>query len=447
MCAKENGAPLASYCYSDMAAELYKAASAKEGTGDITEKTDGLLLRKEERDGIETEILRVENESASAAIGKSVGTYYTVHTGKLWLHSQKTYGACVNALRTALVSAIGELLPDFCIPREAAKGGSASHGDGSYGDAHTGIDFPLLDPSSPLEEDMIDPIGADAVVRTSVSPEWNQGSDIYHRRNATGNVDDDFSSDAEHTCITEIPPEPLAQTPLMSEPHGGALEPRGDAARTPQQKRMSVLVVGLGNPELTPDALGTMCVRNLNVTRHLDGAILSLTEGEDIPFHALSAFCPMVLGQTGIETLALVQGAVRAVKPDLVILLDALAASETASLFSTVQIATTGIHPGGGIGNKREPLTRETLGVPTLTVGTPTVISAATMLYRALDDGALLPHAENERLTTTLDSLSSCFVSPKDADIAQREYARLIAYALSEAVLGPSLTAEWFRRI
>lgn len=435
MYVKNQNLSLAAYCYSDMAAELCRAQEEHGEKTSAGEKIGGLVLKKKDINGVKAEILSVENEEASAAIGKSIGSYYTVHTGKLWLHSQKSYRACVDALRGALLAAIRELLPDFCMP--CAKGEYADR----YAGARNALDTPKLDPSSPLEEDDIDPIGADAVVRTSVSPEWNQGSDIYHRRNMTGKVDADYLEDAGVTCVTEIPPEPLAQTPLTS-------SSKEDCA---PKKRVSVLVVGLGNPELTPDALGTMCVHNLNVTRHLDGPIFTVTDGEDIPFHALSAFCPMVLGQTGIETLSLVKGAVDAVKPDLVILLDALAASETKTLFSTVQIATTGIHPGGGIGNKREPLTKETLGVPTITVGTPTVISAATMLYRALEDGALLPQAESEvrhaQLQKTLDALSACFVSPKDADIAQREYARLIAYVISEAVLGTALTEEWFRRI
>lgn len=430
MYVKNQNPSLAAYCYSDMATELCRSQKERGGETSASEEIDGLVLKKKDINGIKAEILSVENEKASAAIGKSIGSYYTVHTGKLWLHSQKTYRACVDALRGALLDAIKELLPDFCMPYAKEE----------YAKRYAGV-HNALDPSSPLEEDEIDPIGADAVVRTSVSPEWNQGSDIYHRRNMTGEVDTDYLEDAGVTCVTEIPPEPLAQTPLTSEAGTEDCAPK---------KRVSVLVIGLGNPELTPDALGTMCVHNLNVTRHLDGPIFTVTDGEDIPFHALSAFCPMVLGQTGIETLSLVKGAVDAVKPDLVILLDALAASETKTLFSTVQIATTGIHPGGGIGNKREPLTKETLGVPTITVGTPTVISAATMLYRALEDGALLPTESEPRhaqLQKTLDALSACFVSPKDADIAQREYARLIAYVISEAVLGTALTEEWFRRI
>ncbi len=443
MSAEAKNISLAAYCYSDMAAELYESTSIKEKAKEKTAEDRGLCLRKTELDGIMTEILHVENEKASGAIGKSVGTYYTVHTGRLWLHSQKTYRACVHALRTAILSAITEQLPDFCMP--CTKEESVVR----YTNARIGTDVPPLDPSSPLEEDEIDPIGAEAAARLAISPEWNQGSDIYHRRNMTGEVELDYTEDAGVTCVTEIPPEPLAQSPLMSEPHGGICD-----EKTIPKRKMSVLVVGLGNPELTPDALGTLCVRNLSVTRHLDNEIFSLTdkdEAEAVPFHALSAFCPMVLGQTGIETLALVQGAVNAAKPDLVILLDALAASEVASLFSTVQIATTGIHPGGGIGNKREPLTKETLGVPTLTIGVPTVISAATMLYRALEDSEFLPNkddnAKTARLAQTFDKLSACFVSPKDADIAQREYARLIAYAISEAILGRSLTEEWFRRV
>ena len=138
-------------------------------------------------------------------------------------------------------------------------------------------------------------------------------------------------------------------------------------ASAPNYRR--VLVCGLGNRDLTTDAIGPLTVRSLQVNRHI------LPPEEPEPRVELSAFCPGVLGQTGIESADLVLAAVRHVRPDLVILLDALAARDEARLARTVQLSDTGLAPGSGIGNHRRPLNRDTLGVPVIAMGVPTVVS------------------------------------------------------------------------
>lgn len=200
------------------------------------------------------------------------------------------------------------------------------------------------------------------------------------------------------------------------------------------EKISSVLVCGLGNRQIVCDAIGPVTAGEVTVSRHLfTGGILEPCE-EDV---LLSAVTPGVLGQTGIEAVELVRGAVRHVSPDLVILVDALASRETDRLARTLQLSTTGIFPGGGIGSKRAAIDREALGVPVMTIGVPTVIDAATLIYDALS-GAKLPFHEmtaedEERLTEIFDRAGGMYVSPTDADRIIRDYGRLIAGALNSA--------------
>ena len=144
-----------------------------------------------------------------------------------------------------------------------------------------------------------------------------------------------------------------------------------------------VLVVGLGNREATPDALGPVTVDELVVTRHL---ILQLGEEFRKKYH-LTSFCALaagVLAQTGMESGEVIKSVVREMHPDIVIAIDALAARSTSRLGTTVQITDTGIYPGAGIGNNRQALNRETLGVPVIAVGVPTVVDAATILQERM---------------------------------------------------------------
>ena len=141
-------------------------------------------------------------------------------------------------------------------------------------------------------------------------------------------------------------------------------------------KNDAVLVVGLGNSNVTPDALGPKVISYLEVTRHIiEFAPEYLTK----PVRSVSAISPGVLGTTGIETSEIIRGVIDRVKPDLVIAIDALASRKLERISTTIQIADTGINPGSGVGNKRVPLSRETLGIPVIAIGVPTVVDAATM--------------------------------------------------------------------
>ena len=211
---------------------------------------------------------------------------------------------------------------------------------------------------------------------------------------------------------------------------------------------LSVLVVGLGNRQVTPDALGPYVADNLCVTRHIVKEYGKYAMGME---HArlVSAIVPGVMGQTGMETLEIVKGVVDETKPDLVIAIDALAARNTRRLNRTIQIADTGIHPGSGVGNHRNGLTKESVGVPVIGIGVSTVVDAATIandtmenLIEALETSEILKgvgdvlrtynSAEKYELVKELISphLNGMFVTPKDED----ELVKQISYTISEAL-------------
>jgi spore protease len=144
----------------------------------------------------------------------------------------------------------------------------------------------------------------------------------------------------------------------------------------------SCLVVGLGNWNVTPDSLGPLVCENLLVTRHL---YQLQPESVEEGYRPVSALSPGVMGLTGIETSDIIFGVVEKTKPDFVIAIDALASRSIERVNSTIQISDTGIHPGSGVGNKRKELSKETLGVPVIAIGVPTVVDAATITSDTID--------------------------------------------------------------
>ena len=206
-----------------------------------------------------------------------------------------------------------------------------------------------------------------------------------------------------------------------------------------------VLVAGLGNRQVTPDALGPHVVDNLAITRHIVKEYGKYAMGEDA-VHMTSAIVPGVMAQTGMETLEIIKGIVKETKPDLVIAVDALAARNSKRLNRTIQIADTGINPGSGVGNHRNGITEETIGVPVIAIGVPTVVDAATIvndtmenLIAALETSETLKGVgvvlqgynatEKYELIKELISphLNGMFVTPKDID----ETIKRIGYTIS----------------
>lgn len=220
-----------------------------------------------------------------------------------------------------------------------------------------------------------------------------------------------------------------AMATLLGEELARMIAPESDAP---------VLVVGLGNRDVTPDSLGPAVIDKTLVTRHV----------METPFAAghmksVCAIAPGVLGVTGIETMEMVESIVRKLKPKTVICIDALAARDSDRIGCTIQLSNTGIQPGSGVGNHRRPLTKENLGVDVIAVGVPTVIYAATL---ARDAFALLSgndkyedalgSMEQELLETNLGNL---IVTPRDIDAIVKNCATLIAGGINRA-LQPNLT-------
>lgn len=181
-----------------------------------------------------------------------------------------------------------------------------------------------------------------------------------------------------------------------------------------------ILVVGLGNWNVTPDALGPRVVEHLLVTRHIKEYV---PDQIDEGIRSVCAVAPGVLGITGIETSEIIRGIVDRVKPDIVIAIDALASRKMDRISTTIQLADTGINPGSGVGNNRKELSRESMGVPVIAIGVPTVVDAATMASDTID--------------MVVDSLIN--ESPKDGEFYNmlKEMDRTEKYKLINEVITP----------
>ncbi len=194
----------------------------------------------------------------------------------------------------------------------------------------------------------------------------------------------------------------------------------------------SVLAVGLGNADMTPDALGARTVSCLSPTRHAPHAKSPLLGAR---LCELAAFSPGVSGQTGLETVELVRGAAAAMRPHLVIAVDALAARETAHLAATVQLADTGIQPGSGTGRARPALTAETVGVPVMAIGVPTVVGSATLVGDALARFGIDP--ATPEFADLVQGGRNFFVTPKEIDVLVSRLAETLAAAIERAFSVP----------
>lgn len=191
-----------------------------------------------------------------------------------------------------------------------------------------------------------------------------------------------------------------------------------------------VLVVGLGNRAITPDAIGPKVADFTLVTRHMVSQAPELFAS----FRPVAALAAGVLGTTGMESGELVSAAVERVKPAAVIAVDALAARSMDRVCTTVQIADTGIVPGSGVGNHRQALDQETLGVPVVAVGVPTVVEAATLCADLLERSGVRPPA--------LDGAGEgLIVTPRDIDAQVQELSRIIGFGINLA-LQPHLAIE-----
>lgn len=200
-----------------------------------------------------------------------------------------------------------------------------------------------------------------------------------------------------------------------------------------------ILVAGLGNRAVTPDALGPLVVDNLYVTRHL------IKERIIKSHYEISAISPGVMAQTGMETQEILQGVLQEVKPDVLVVIDALAAGNSNRLNKTIQLADTGIAPGSGVGNHRKAINEETMGVKVIAIGVPTVISVPAIVDDAMDvmleafgkngtKQAMESFTDEERYQLACEMvepyLANMFVTPKNID----EAIKRISFTISEAI-------------
>jgi spore protease len=221
----------------------------------------------------------------------------------------------------------------------------------------------------------------------------------------------------------------------------------------------SILVIGLGNEHVTADALGPMVVTKLFVTRHLFQYMPDVL-GDGKGYRSIAAVSPGVLGLTGIETSEIVRGIVDKVKPDAVIAIDALASRSLTRVNATIQLSDSGIQPGAGVGNHRAALDVESLGVPVIAIGVPTVVEAATIANDAIE---LVLHQLREQVpgngaSALFDQLSSAekwhlirevldpmennlVVTPKEVDDFMDDVAYVVAKGLNVA-LHPVMTMD-----
>jgi spore protease len=215
---------------------------------------------------------------------------------------------------------------------------------------------------------------------------------------------------------------------------------------TPEAK---VFVVGLGNRQVTPDALGPRVVDELVVTRHL---FETMPDQVSPGFREVSALAPDVYGNTGVETSDIIQSIIQYTRPDLLICVDALASRALERVTTTIQLTDTGIHPGSGVGNHRKGLTREQLGIPVIAIGVPTVVYASTIIATSIDhviqsmqQGARrgagtfhawtdLPESQRHALVQNMLDTNNLIVTPKQIDGTIANMANLLATSLNAAL-------------
>lgn len=190
-------------------------------------------------------------------------------------------------------------------------------------------------------------------------------------------------------------------------------------------REQSILVVGLGNREVTADSLGPNVVDNLFINRHIVREYGKVAYNRS-KMHQVSSLIPGVMAKTGMESAEIIKGVISETKPDMVIVIDALAARSTKRLNRTIQITNTGIHPGSGVGNHRNAITQESLHVPVLALGVPTVVDAATIVGDAMGERPV-----------ALKELNNMYVTTKDVDQQIQQISHILCDGINKALNYP----------
>ena len=189
------------------------------------------------------------------------------------------------------------------------------------------------------------------------------------------------------------------------------------------KKDYTVLVIGLGNEKSTPDSLGPKVIQNTLITRYLYVIGENVSDG----IRSVSGISPGVMADTGIETVDIISSIVERIKPDIVIAVDALAASSITRINKSIQITDTGIHPGSGVGNMRKEISFDTLGIPVIGIGVPTVVSSSIIVYDTID--FLFKHIsyikDNQNKNKLIFSRNNYYDKIKDKDLSNKERGEL----------------------
>lgn len=292
-------------------------------------------------------------------------------------------------------------------------------------------------------------------VRTDLALEMRESMEESAGECRGVSVEEDYREESE-IKITKVMIETMNGAKAMGKPMGSYITLEAPAMTQPDEnyhqeiseelakhlkeiipgieQEISIMVVGLGNRDVTADALGPNVVDNLVITRHM------VKEYGKVAFnkkqiHMVSGLIPGVMAKTGMESQEIIKGVVEKTKPDVVIVVDALAARSTRRLNRTIQISNTGIHPGSGVGNHRNAITQETLGVPVIAIGVPTVVDAATIVSDAFEKLMRQTGEEpidiQDELLSGLGELYNMYVTGKDVDFEIKQISHIICNALN----------------
>jgi spore protease len=272
---------------------------------------------------------------------------------------------------------------------------------------------------------------------TIEAPEMVEGDEGYHR---------EISLELANIIRKMIPEKKIESSQGVQYAGNESSRDEQPSAAGQDRSDFSALIVGLGNRDVTPDALGPRVIDNMFITRHIIKEYGKYAFGDE-KIRKISGIVPGVMAQTGMECLEIIRGVVRETEPDFVITVDALAARNARRLGRTIQLTDTGITPGSGIGNHRHALNEKSVGIPVISLGVPTVVDAATIVSDAmtslifampLSDLTKLDETERQELARELLSpqLHGMFVTPKDIDESIKRLSFLISEGLNIALTG-----------
>jgi spore protease len=201
-------------------------------------------------------------------------------------------------------------------------------------------------------------------------------------------------------------------------------------------KAENILIIGLGNRNVTPDALGPLACEKVFVSRHIKKYLPDMIDSRVAD---VSAIAPGVLGITGLETAEVIDGIVDKIRPDMIIVIDALASRSISRIGTSIQVSDAGISPGSGIGNKRKAIDRETLGIPVLAIGIPTVVYAYTIASEILLSAAIKSNVGEDQVKNVIGMIqdiegSDMIVTPKNIDMLIQNSSDLLARSINFSI-------------